>query len=61
MKFSVNFDFTCLACIVVVLCASPDTVREIMIAADAMNFNNGEYVFFIIDLFARSDTQSCPP
>ena len=36
-----------------VLCASPDTVREIMIAADALNFNNGEYVFFNIDLFAR--------
>jgi len=37
----------------VVLCASPDTVREIMIAADALNFDNGEYVFFNIDLFAR--------
>jgi len=25
-----------------------------MIAADALNFDNGEYVFFNIDLFARS-------
>jgi len=40
--------------VVVVLCASPDTVREIMIAADELNFDNGEYVFFNIDLFARS-------
>jgi len=44
--------------VVVVLCASPDTVREIMIAADAMNFDNGEYVFFNIDLFARSHTHT---
>jgi len=44
----------CYLCSVVVLCSSPDTVREVMIAADALNFNNGEYVFFSIDLFARS-------
>jgi len=41
-------------CPVVVLCASPDTVREVMITAHALNFDNGEYVFFSIDLFARS-------
>jgi len=40
-------------CVVVVLCASPDTVREIMIAAHQLHFDNGEYVFFDIDLFAR--------
>ena len=42
-----------------VLCASPDTVREIMIVADALNFDNGEYVFFSIDLFARSVHLAC--
>jgi len=47
--------------LVVVLCASPDTVREIMIAADAMNFDNGEYVFFNIDLFARSRAHTHTP
>lgn len=38
---------------VVVLCASPDSVREIMIKAHELNFDNGEYVFFNIDLFSR--------
>lgn len=38
---------------VVVLCASPDSVREIMIKAHELNFDNGEYVFFNIDLFTR--------
>jgi hypothetical protein len=39
---------------VVVLCASPDTVRDIMIEAAKLNFDQqGEYVFFNIDLFAR--------
>lgn len=36
---------------IIVLCASPDTVREIMIRAHELNFDNGEYVFFNIDLF----------
>ncbi|KAL8573056.1 hypothetical protein ACOMHN_010486 [Nucella lapillus] len=35
----------------VVLCASPDAVRKIMIQAHELNFDNGEYVFFNIDLF----------
>lgn len=39
---------------VVVLCASPDSVREIMIKAAELHFDNGEYVFFNIDLFSRS-------
>jgi atrial natriuretic peptide receptor A len=38
---------------VVVLCASPDSVREIMIKAAELHFDNGEYVFFNIDLFSR--------
>ncbi|KAK7497822.1 hypothetical protein BaRGS_00010956 [Batillaria attramentaria] len=36
---------------IIVLCASPDSVREIMIQAHDLNFDNGEYVFFNIDLF----------
>uniref|UniRef100_A0A1I8HYF3 Guanylate cyclase n=1 Tax=Macrostomum lignano TaxID=282301 RepID=A0A1I8HYF3_9PLAT len=36
----------------VVLCADPDTVREIMIKAQELGFINGEYVFFNIDLFS---------
>ena len=39
--------------IVVVLCASPDSVREIMIKVHELNFDNGEYVFISIDLFSR--------
>lgn len=39
--------------IVVVLCASADSVREIMIKAHELNFDNGEYVFLNIDLFSR--------
>jgi len=38
---------------VVVLCASADSVRKIMIKAHELNFDNGEYVFFNIDLFSR--------
>ncbi|ELT96795.1 hypothetical protein CAPTEDRAFT_124162 [Capitella teleta] len=37
---------------IVVLCASPDSVREIMIKAAELHFDNGEYVFFNIDLFS---------
>jgi len=39
--------------VVVVLCASPDSVREIMIKVHELNFDNGEYVFINIDLFSR--------
>uniref|UniRef100_A0A2C9L0Y7 Receptor ligand binding region domain-containing protein n=1 Tax=Biomphalaria glabrata TaxID=6526 RepID=A0A2C9L0Y7_BIOGL len=38
---------------IIVLCASPDSVRDIMIKAHDLNFDNGEYVFFNIDLFSR--------
>ncbi|XP_041355479.1 atrial natriuretic peptide receptor 1-like [Gigantopelta aegis] len=38
-----------------VLCASPDTVREIMIKAHELNFDNGEYVFLNIDLFSSEN------
>jgi len=44
--------------IVIVMCASPDSVREIMIMAHRLNFDNGEYVFINIDLFGRSLTFS---
>lgn len=37
---------------IVILCASPDAVREIMIKATDLHFDNGEYVFFNIDLFS---------
>ena len=48
----INYVFSGLIA-VVVLCASPDSVREIMIKAADLHFDNGEYVFFNIDLFSR--------
>ncbi|XP_071098571.1 atrial natriuretic peptide receptor 1-like [Haliotis cracherodii] len=45
---------------VIVLCASPESVRNIMIKAHELNFDNGEYVFFNIDLFS-SKNQSARP
>uniref|UniRef100_A0A1I8JDN4 Guanylate cyclase n=2 Tax=Macrostomum lignano TaxID=282301 RepID=A0A1I8JDN4_9PLAT len=44
----------------VVLCADPDTVREIMIKAHELGFINGEYVFFNIDLFSSERLTSRP-
>lgn len=39
---------------VVVVCANPTTVREIMLAADDLNMvSSGEYVFFNIELFSK--------
>ena len=38
---------------VILLCASSDPVRDIMIKAGDLGFNNGEYIFFHIDLFSR--------
>ncbi|XP_047510982.1 atrial natriuretic peptide receptor 1-like isoform X1 [Pieris napi] len=39
---------------IVVLCANPSTVREIMLAADDLNMvSSGEYVFFNIELFSN--------
>ncbi|XP_045504211.1 atrial natriuretic peptide receptor 1 isoform X1 [Colias croceus] len=43
-----------LASRIVVVCASPNTVREIMLAADDLNMvSSGEYVFFNIELFSN--------
>jgi len=39
-------------CVVVVLCATADTVRKIMLEAAKLHFDNGEYVFINIDLFS---------
>lgn len=40
--------------LVVVLCANPNTVRNIMLAADELNMvSSGEYVFFNIELFSK--------
>ena len=41
-------------CAVVVLCASADVVRKIMLKAAELHFDNGEYVFINIDLFSTS-------
>ncbi|XP_052826119.1 atrial natriuretic peptide receptor 1 [Octopus bimaculoides] len=45
---------------VVVLCANPDSVRDIMIQAEELNFNNGEYVFLNIDLFSSKNASMYP-
>ncbi|XP_052786458.1 atrial natriuretic peptide receptor 1-like isoform X3 [Mya arenaria] len=45
---------------IVVLCASADSVREIMIKAHELNFDNGEYVFFSIDLFSSKNESTKP-
>ncbi|XP_059142963.1 receptor-type guanylate cyclase gcy-28-like [Physella acuta] len=45
---------------IIVLCASPDSVREIMIKAHELNFDNGEYVFFNIDLFSSYNATARP-
>ncbi|KAK0055740.1 atrial natriuretic peptide receptor 1, partial [Biomphalaria pfeifferi] len=44
----------------IVLCASPDSVRDIMIKAHDLNFDNGEYVFFNIDLFSSDNATAKP-
>ena len=39
---------------VVILCASPTKVREILLAAEGLGLmDRGEYVFFNVELFAR--------
>lgn len=36
------------------MCANPQTIREIMLAADDLNMvSSGEYVFVNIELFSR--------
>lgn len=44
-----------LATRVVIFCGSSDSVREILIRAAEMNFDNGEYVFINIDLFGGEE------
>jgi atrial natriuretic peptide receptor A len=47
-----NMTRSCIA--VVVVCANPGTVREILLAAEELNMvDSGEYVFFNIELFSR--------
>lgn len=39
---------------VIIMCANPSTIREIMLAADELNMvDSGEYVFFNIEIFSR--------
>ena len=38
---------------VIIMCASPSSVRDIMLEAHNLKFTNGEYIFFNIDLFGR--------
>ncbi|XP_052084287.1 atrial natriuretic peptide receptor 1-like isoform X6 [Mytilus californianus] len=45
---------------VVVLCASADSVRDILIKAHELNFDNGEYVFLNIDLFSSKNDSEKP-
>ncbi|XP_052756277.1 atrial natriuretic peptide receptor 1 isoform X3 [Galleria mellonella] len=49
LKIYLNYRYT-----IVVVCANPSTVREIMLAADDLNMvSSGEYVFFNIELFSN--------
>ncbi|GAB6027958.1 hypothetical protein CHUAL_002186 [Chamberlinius hualienensis] len=46
---------------VIVLCASPDTVRNIMLTAEELNMpQSGDYVFFNIDLFGSNTDDPFP-
>ena len=38
---------------VLVVCASDDSVREMMLAAHDLNFDNGQYAFISIDILGR--------
>ncbi|XP_026465471.1 atrial natriuretic peptide receptor 1-like isoform X2 [Ctenocephalides felis] len=47
---------------IAVLCASPNTIREIMLAADDLNMvGSGEYVFFNIELYTSMTSASLKP
>ncbi|XP_063236089.1 atrial natriuretic peptide receptor 1-like [Bacillus rossius redtenbacheri] len=47
---------------IVVMCANPRTVREILLAADELNMvSSGEYVFFNIELFSSTNEDSLMP
>ncbi|XP_069679503.1 atrial natriuretic peptide receptor 1-like isoform X3 [Periplaneta americana] len=46
---------------IVVVCANPNTVREILLAAEELNMvDSGEYVFFNIELFSSSESSMKP-
>ncbi|KAH9283371.1 Atrial natriuretic peptide receptor 1 [Echinococcus granulosus] len=45
---------------VVILCADPDAVRQLMLIAYELGFINGEYVFINIDLLSSSEQQARP-
>ncbi|ESN90567.1 hypothetical protein HELRODRAFT_96557 [Helobdella robusta] len=42
------------------MCASNKVIRNIMLVADEMGFNNGEYIFINIDLFSNKQTLERP-
>lgn len=42
------------------MCANPQSIREIMIAAEELNMINGEYVFFNIEIFGSLKKDSKP-
>nr|XP_040240604.2 atrial natriuretic peptide receptor 1 isoform X1 [Anopheles coluzzii] len=47
---------------IVIMCASPSTIREIMLAAAELNMvNSGEYVFFNIEIFGSMTATKQPP
>ncbi|XP_074661702.1 atrial natriuretic peptide receptor 1-like isoform X2 [Tubulanus polymorphus] len=45
---------------IIVLCADSESVREIMLTAAELGFDNGEYVFFNIDLFSSKNKSETP-
>lgn len=46
---------------IVIMCASPSTIREIMLAAAELNMvDSGEYVFFNIDIFSSMAATKIP-
>ncbi|GLG93658.1 receptor-type guanylate cyclase gcy-28-like [Gryllus bimaculatus] len=47
---------------IVVVCANPKTVRDILLAAEELNMvDSGEYVFFNIELFNRMHGMGSSP
>ncbi|XP_035891250.1 atrial natriuretic peptide receptor 1 isoform X2 [Anopheles stephensi] len=47
---------------IVIMCASPSAIREIMLAAAELNMvNSGEYVFFNIEIFGSMTATKQPP
>ncbi|XP_064471809.1 atrial natriuretic peptide receptor 1-like [Ornithodoros turicata] len=46
---------------IVVICASPDTVREIMLTAAKRGMDNGDFVFFSVELFTTRNASNTKP